>query len=1116
MEFSNSQLLYRFNDIPLVTSINQRNNTEQIQLRKSEWRNAVGIPTSDVVILVTIHDTCLFPLASTGQLTRSVMDKKKTVFEKQTFDNETEMSEQMAMSVKEKYLQLQPQVRVCNKNNLKKHELHQLCTMVREKANSNRIIFHYIGLTNESTSYSINSDSDIVIICHVNGKHIETTSIVELCEWLGTPTVIILDCSYSGKMVDQVRSVLSNKYTADQIMIMASCSREEINKENMSFFTNCLIDPLRTAISMWSGFANSKKNAIKGSLSDRSTPMGHLNWILTAITDSIAWKTLSKRDFQTFYRQDILLSCLCRNFMMAQRLSYPNHPQCTIFSVNYLKNELWYSWDLALDIVMLTGKRSSFFDHQLTGFEHALNDNQNLENQYQTLPILLQALLSFTYRRQTLYLVVRFMNISIQCVELMLVVGALPYTLRLLKQIHAGNAEFRHFLLVIWSKILAVDRTCQIELIKENCHKHFMNILQPGNVMQSKQSHTCDRDCSLDRNNPTFWNDEHLALFCLSCIVDGYELAQIMLVDASLIPILCHFLGDYSDQLRLSLTALTLERLGNNGRSLAILNNAVEHISLGLQNRDLNADCRAALVSALKFLLGSDAEVDKQIAALILELRFDLNVYVRQQVFLVLSTFAKAFNPQFKEFSNKNLLEHQSDDDTKWVPIESVLHGADKSGKPYQSINLFTRIYQSLEELRRDPYIHLFNLENDQYYHPFYNLVRKVAAGNSLTLQQIGEKLNKVIIDTLKTSHCDNVEKLIKISSTPSAKLVIHESAQTCLNTFLPLVAIVDVDNVFLVSLNQPDSNIMETSHKFGNPSAIKWLNEQYDRSSIVICYDDGSSSLYTMANDESLIHVDGFRTEYKFPIVDWNCWLQQLLITSRTLGSTGLYDIEKQICIRNWASDNTTVQCRSDMANNGFAVIHQDGFVSLYDVRQKRLTRRFKHPSKDSVVYSNYEYFSTNTCMTISSNGIIWSNERVFDRLTAIDKNVISVVDATVNLQSKSILLGAIKKATSSITVTSKSTESFDQFYIYNRNFDNDAVRSITLHRGYGIGANSSVDAAFKAYVLSTVNLHPILPIVTTNYTHLTNSGTKQKFVRGVDREQLMCVFTDALNIKF
>ena len=61
-------------------------------------------------------------------------------------------------------------------------------------------------------------------------------------------------------------------------------------------------------------------DSIPGRVSDRKTPLGELNWVFTAITDTIAWNVLSREQFQRLFRQDLLVASLFRNFLLADRI----------------------------------------------------------------------------------------------------------------------------------------------------------------------------------------------------------------------------------------------------------------------------------------------------------------------------------------------------------------------------------------------------------------------------------------------------------------------------------------------------------------------------------------------------------------------------------------------------------------------------------------------------------------------------------------------------------------------------------------------------------------------------------------------------------------------------
>ena len=109
--------------------------------------------------------------------------------------------------------------------------------------------------------------------------------------------------------------------------------------------------------------------------------LGELNWIFTAITDTIAWNTLPRDTFQKLFRQDLLVASLFRNFLLAERIM--RSCDCTPVSQPELppthQHDMWEAWDLAVDMCLsqlrgiLEHDRpyvpSTFFEEQLTAFE---------------------------------------------------------------------------------------------------------------------------------------------------------------------------------------------------------------------------------------------------------------------------------------------------------------------------------------------------------------------------------------------------------------------------------------------------------------------------------------------------------------------------------------------------------------------------------------------------------------------------------------------------------------------------------------------------------------------------------------------------------------------------
>ena len=76
-------------------------------------------------------------------------------------------------------------------------------------------------------------------------------------------------------------------------------------------FTTCLTTPIPLALRWFvttnrlsmEGVDPESVQHIPGKLNDRKTPLGELNWIFTAITDTIAWSTLPSNLFQQLFRQ---------------------------------------------------------------------------------------------------------------------------------------------------------------------------------------------------------------------------------------------------------------------------------------------------------------------------------------------------------------------------------------------------------------------------------------------------------------------------------------------------------------------------------------------------------------------------------------------------------------------------------------------------------------------------------------------------------------------------------------------------------------------------------------------------------------------------------------------
>lgn len=102
---------------------------------------------------------------------------------------------------------------------------------------------------------------------------------------------------------------------------------------------------------------------------------------------------------------------------------------------------------------------SNFFSEQLTAFELWLEHGSSDMRPPEQLPIVLQVLLSQVHRVRALVLLARFLDMGAWAVDLALSVGIFPYVLKLLQ---TSAHDLRQTLVFIWTKILALDKTCQV------------------------------------------------------------------------------------------------------------------------------------------------------------------------------------------------------------------------------------------------------------------------------------------------------------------------------------------------------------------------------------------------------------------------------------------------------------------------------------------------------------------------------------------------------------------------------------------------------------------------------------------------------------------------------
>ncbi|KAK1437167.1 hypothetical protein QVD17_02953 [Tagetes erecta] len=122
-------------------------------------------------------------------------------------------------------------------------------------------------------------------------------------------------------------------------------------------------------------------------------------------------------------------------------------------------------------------------------------------------------LLSQCHRFRALVLLGRFLDMGPWAVDLALSVGIFPYVLKLLQ---TTTPELRQILVFIWTKILALDKSCQVDLVKDGGHTYFVKFLDSVEAYPEQRA---------------------MAAFVLTVIVDGHRKGQEACVEANLIDV---------------------------------------------------------------------------------------------------------------------------------------------------------------------------------------------------------------------------------------------------------------------------------------------------------------------------------------------------------------------------------------------------------------------------------------------------------------------------------------------------------------------------------------------------------------------------------------------------
>lgn len=594
-------------------------------------------------------------------------------------------------------------------------ETKKLCCQMRRNAKEERILFHYNG-----HGVPKPTASGEIWVFNRNYTQYIPVSLFDLQTWLGSPVIYVWDCSTAGNIVNafnrfaeqrdneaarlaqQHQNPLPISAWRDSIQL-AACSPTETLPMNPDLpadvFTACLTTPIEMSL-RWVVMRNPLLTTnitmdmvlkLPGRAAERRTPLGELNWIFTAVTDTIAWCVLQDQPelFKRLFRQDLMVASMFRNYLLAERImrSY----QCTPMSTPKLPethdHPMWQAWDLAVDMCLFQlpqllaaeaggppyhYQSSTFFAEQLTAFEVWLAEGAvNNPKIPEQLPIVLQVLLSQVHRLRALILLSRFLDLGPWAVNAALSVGIFPYVLKLLQ---SPAAELKPVLVFIWARILAVDRSCQNDLLKDHGYAYFINILTPNNAMLSI---------------PHVSEHRAMSAFILSVFCTNFRLGQQACLRANVIAACLAHVKDPDPLLR-QFVCLCLGQVWMNNseaKSAAIAENGHEKLCAMLT--DSVPDVRASAMYALgTFLADSNnteqiVNIEHNVAISALVAMSDGSPIVRCEFVIALSHLVHQAGPaKFLVAANQTVEEDQPQ---RTAPSASSLAAQalsdDRSGK---------------------------------------------------------------------------------------------------------------------------------------------------------------------------------------------------------------------------------------------------------------------------------------------------------------------------------------------------------------------------------------------------------------------------------------------------